>query len=563
MNKQRCAAYGLAKLILALLALQPLAVSAQVPVDDDGKVIGAYEPVLAAEAEQLDATASDVPLMSAVDLEELVGPVALYPDDLLAVILPAAAYPQQIIDAARFLEDLESNPELKPNPEWDDSVVALLNYPEVIELMNDDIDWTWRLGEAMIAQQQGVLSAIETFRDRAYDAGNLKSDEYQTVARNDGHIEISPAADDVIYVPYYEPERVVVYQPRPVYYYYPRSYPLYYYPYSSAYYFDSGYFWGVTTAFSIGWYSSSLHVYHHSYHGHPYYGHHYWNNWWYRRPTMTHYQNNYIGNSRVTVNNYYNGDRWRPRHDRRDYVRTDARAANNRYVANRQAQRQVSERRRSAEQRARTQTVNRQEPVALRDRPVDFQARTQGQRRSAQEQRTNQQRSEQRSNTRQSRSDGAARQTRDYAANLREQRPQTQQIQQRREVVAQQRNETARASGQQRRAPVPQAGEPRRDRATPQAQRREQRATPAPQRQQRSIPAPQRQQRSIPAPQRQQRAAPAPQRQQRAAPAPQRQQRSAPAPQPQQRSAPAAQRQERSSSGSSQKRSESRRRDRR
>jgi len=553
MNKQRYAAHGLAKLILALLALQPLAVSAQVPVDDDGKVIGAYEPVLAAEAEQLDATASDVPLMSAVDLEELVGPVALYPDDLLAVILPAAAYPQQIIDAARFLEDLESNPELKPNPEWDDSVVALLNYPEVIELMNDDIDWTWRLGEAMIAQQQGVLSAIETFRDRAYDAGNLKSDEYQTVARNDGHIEISPAADDVIYVPYYEPERVVVYQPRPVYYYYPRSYPLYYYPYSSAYYFDSGYFWGVTTAFSIGWYSSSLHVYHHSYHGHPYYGHHYWNNWWYRRPTMTHYQNNYIGNSRVTVNNYYNGDRWRPRHDRRDYVRTDARAANNRYVANRQTQRQVSERRRSAEQRARTQTVHRQEPVALRDRPVDFQARTQGQRRSAQEQRTNQQRSEQRGNTRQSRSDGAARQNRDYAANLREQRPQTQQTQQRREVVAQQRNETARASGQQRRAPVPQAGEQRRDRATPQAQRREQRVTPAPQRQQRSIPAPQRQQR----------AAPAPQRQQRSAPAPQPQQRSAPAPQAQQRSAPAPQRQERSSSGSSQKRSDSRRRDRR
>jgi hypothetical protein len=560
MNKQRYAAYGLAKLILALLALQPLAVSAQVPVDDDGKVIGAYEPVLAADAETLNANASDVPLMSAVDLEELVGPVALYPDDLLAIILPAAAYPQQIIDATRFLEDLESNPELKPNPEWDDSVVALLNYPEVIELMNDDIDWTWRLGEAVIAQQQDVLSAIETFRDRAYNAGNLKSDEYQTVARNDGHIEISPVADDVIYVPYYEPERVVVYQPRPVYHYYPRSYPVYYYPYSSAYYFDSGYFWGVTTAFSIGWYSSGLNVYHHSYYGHPYYGHHYWNHWWYRRPTMTHYQNNYIGNTRVTVNNYYNGDRWRPRHDRRDYVRTDARAANNRYAANRQAQRQVSENRRSAEQRARAQTVNRQEPVAFRDRPVDFQARTRGQRRSAQEQRTNEQRSEQRSNTRQSRSDGTARQNREYVANLRDQRPQTPQ---RREVVAQQRNETARTSGQQRRAPVPQAGEQRRERATPQAQRREQRATPTPQRQQRAVPAPQRQQRAVPAPQRQQRAAPAPQRQQRSAPAPQPQQRSAPAPQAQQRSAPAPQRQERSSSGSSQKRSEGRRRDRR
>ena len=560
MNKQRYAAHGLAKLILALLALLPLAVSAQVPVDDNGKVIGAYEPVLAAEAEKLEVTDSDVPLMSAVDLEELVGPVALYPDDLLAIILPAAAYPQQIIDATRFLEDLESNPELKPDPEWDDSVVALLNYPEVIELMNDDIDWTWRLGEAVIAQQQGVLSAIETFRDRAYNAGNLKSDEYQTVARNDGHIEITPVSEDVIYVPYYEPERVVVYQPRPVYNYYPRSYPIYYYPYSSAYYFDRGNFWGVTTAFSIGWYSSSLHVHHHSYHGHPYYGRNYWDHWWYRRPTMSHYQNNYIGNTRVTVNNYYSGDRWRPRHDRRDYVRTDVRAANNRYVANRQAQREVSERRRGAEQRARTRTVNRQEPVAFRDRPQDFQTRTQGQRSRAQEQRPNELRSEQRSNTRQSRSDGATRQNREYMASQREQRPQTRQ---RREVVAQQRNEVARTSGQQRRTPVPQAGEQRRERATPQAQRREQRATPAPQREQRSAPAPQRQQRSAPAPQRQQRSAPAPQRQQRSAPAPQREQRSAPAPQAQQHSAPAPQRQERSSSGSSQKRSDSRRRARR
>ena len=549
MNKQRYAAIGLAKLTLALLALQPLAVSAQTPVDDDGKVIGAYEPVLATEAEKLRASESEVPLMSAVDLEELVGPVALYPDDLLAIILPAAAYPQQITDATRFLEDLESNPDLKPDADWDDSVVALLNYPEVIELMNEDIDWTWRLGEAVIAQQQDVLSAIETFRDRAYNAGNLKSDEYQNVARTGGRIEITPVADDVIYVPYYEPERVVVYQPRPVYYYYPRSYPVYYYPYSSAYYFDSGYFWGVTTAFSIGWYSSSLHVHHHSYHGHPYYGHHYWDHWWYRRPTMTHYQNNYIGNTRVTVNNYYGGDRWRPRHDRREYVRTDARAANNRYVANREAQRQVSERRRSTEQRARTQSVNRQQPVTLRERPADFQVRTQGQRRSSQERRANEQRSGQRGTAQQRRSDGTARQNRDYTANLREQRPQTQQ---RREVVAQQRNETARTSGQQRRAPVPQVSEQRRDRATSQAQRREQRVTPTTQRQQRSAPAPQRQQRS----------APAPQRQQRSTPPPQAQQRSAPPPKAQQRSAPAPQRQERSSSGSSRQRSENRRRDR-
>ncbi|MDH5620092.1 MAG: DUF3300 domain-containing protein, partial [Gammaproteobacteria bacterium] len=145
MDKQRNAAYGLAKLTLALLAMHPLAGLAQVPVDEDGKVIGAYEPALETATEGFAPSNGDVPLMSAFELEELVGPVALYPDDLLAIILPAAAYPQQIIDAGRFLEDLENDASLKPDPLWDDAVVALLNYPEVVELMNDDIDWTWRL----------------------------------------------------------------------------------------------------------------------------------------------------------------------------------------------------------------------------------------------------------------------------------------------------------------------------------------------------------------------------------------------------------------------------------
>ena len=266
MNKQSITRTTVQKIALALLAIAPLAAYAQAPVDDSGKAIGAYEPAL----EALDVSEyignEEIPLMSDVDLEVLVGPIALYPDDLLAIVLPASAYPLQLIDAARFLEELEADSSLKPDPDWDDSIVALLNYPEVIELLNEDIDWTWRLGEAVVAQQGDVVLAVETFRDRAYTAGNLKSDDYQNVTRDEGVIEITPVVEDVIYVPYYEPERVVVYQPRPVYYYYPRSYPVYYYPYSSAYEFDRGYFWGVTTAFTIGWMSDSLHVYHHSYH---------------------------------------------------------------------------------------------------------------------------------------------------------------------------------------------------------------------------------------------------------------------------------------------------------
>ena len=325
----------LAKLhgLVTFIALAlPFGAEAQVPVDDNGNVIGTYEAEPGSSAVARNVGDEDIPLLTGAELEELVGPIALYPDDLLAVVLPATSYPLQIIEAARFLDALESDPSLEPDPEWDDSVVALLNYPEVVALMNDEIDWTWQLGEAVVAQQADVVSAIESFRDRAYAAGNLKSDEYQTVNRDNGAIEITPVSEEVIYVPYYEPERVVVYQPRPVYYYYPRAYPVYYYPYSSGYVFDRGFFWGVTTAFTVGWLTDSLHVYHHSYYGHPYYGRSYRDSWWYRRPSINVYNTTYVRNSNVTINHYYRGDRWQPRHDRRRPARpTQPRVMNRHY----------------------------------------------------------------------------------------------------------------------------------------------------------------------------------------------------------------------------------------
>ena len=124
----------------------------------------------------------EIPTISASEIEELVGPIALYPDDLLAIVLPASTYPLQVVEAGRFLEALEDDPSLEPDDDWDDSVVALLNYPEVVELMNEDLDWTWRLGEAVVAQQSDVIAGIEAFRDQAYAAGNLESDDYQLVS---------------------------------------------------------------------------------------------------------------------------------------------------------------------------------------------------------------------------------------------------------------------------------------------------------------------------------------------------------------------------------------------
>jgi len=356
---------------IALLLLLPAISLAQVPVDDSGKVIGSYE----SQADTASVGEDGLPRLSQAELQELVGPIALYPDDLLAIVLPAAAYPLQIVEAARFLKALESDPTLKPNDDWDDSIVALLNYPEVIELLNDDLDWTLRLGEAVVVQQTDVVDAVEEFRDRAYAAGNLKSDEYQTVSRDDDEvIYISPVEEDVIYVPYYEPAQVVYYQPTPVYHYYPRSYPVYYYPYAAGHYFNHGFFWGVTTAFTIGWMTDSLHVYHHSYYGHPYYGRSYYNNWWYRRPSINVYNSTYVNHSNVYANHYSHGDRWQPSDRRRAYTRREG------YVRHdyRTAQRSANKERqyepitfRERDDRSSRRSVNKErkyEPITFRER---------------------------------------------------------------------------------------------------------------------------------------------------------------------------------------------------
>lgn len=296
-------------LLMTLLILTSGAVMAQVPVDENGKPIASLSEESYSEDDALTAAA---PLTS-TELEELVGPIALYPDDLLAIVLPASTYPLEIVQAARFLQELESDSSLKPDEDWDESVAALVNYPEVVQMMDDDIDWTWRLGEAVISQQAAVIAAVEMFRDRAYAAGNLKSDEYQTVSLDEGAIEIDPADEEIIYVPYYEPAEVVVYQPQPVYRYYPTAYPVYYYPYPVGHHFSSGYFWGVTTAFTIGWTNHNLHVYHPSYYGHPYYGHHY-SGHYYRRPSVSVYNTYYVNNRyRASQYNHRDGDYWRPR----------------------------------------------------------------------------------------------------------------------------------------------------------------------------------------------------------------------------------------------------------
>jgi hypothetical protein len=178
-------------------------------------------------------------------LDNLVGPIALYPDDLVAIILPASTNPLQLVQADRFLDKRKADPKLPVDEKWDDAVKSLLNYPDVVKMMSADLDWTSALGEAVVADQGEVLEAIQSFRRRAQAAGNLKSDGKQVVQVEKEIITIVPADPQVIYVPQYNPSTVVVYGVAPVWGYYPTPYPSYYYPYPPGAALATGIIWGA------------------------------------------------------------------------------------------------------------------------------------------------------------------------------------------------------------------------------------------------------------------------------------------------------------------------------
>jgi hypothetical protein len=191
--------------------------------------------------------------LSEKQLEDLVGRIALYPDDLLAIVLPASTFPLDIVQADRFLQQLKKTPQLHPDTRWNESVRSLLNYPEVVTMMSRDLDWTQDLGEAVVSQQGDVLKAVQAFRARVSTAGNLKTDDKQIIVQEKETIKIVQANPEVIYVPQYQPSTVLVYSSAPVYDYYPTPYPVYYYPYPPGAALATGLFFGAATAWACNW----------------------------------------------------------------------------------------------------------------------------------------------------------------------------------------------------------------------------------------------------------------------------------------------------------------------
>jgi uncharacterized protein DUF3300 len=163
----------------------------------------------AAPAYQEPAPTSATP--SAKELQQLVAPIALYPDNLVAQILAGSTYPTQVVEAERWVKEHQNLKgsqlaQAVDQQPWDPSIKALAEFPQVLQNMSSNLSWTSALGEAYTSDAHGVMSAIQGLRMDAQHAGNLKSTEQQTVSTQGQTIVIEPANPEVVYVPSYSPE---------------------------------------------------------------------------------------------------------------------------------------------------------------------------------------------------------------------------------------------------------------------------------------------------------------------------------------------------------------------
>jgi hypothetical protein len=152
--------------------------------------------------------------LSAEDLEQLLAPIALYPDALLAQILAASTYPAQVAVADQWVQQMRAAGYSSPDQiaagasaqtNWDPSIKALTAFPDVLDMLNHDLEWTSNLGNAYYNQPQDVMQTVQVLRDRAEQAGNLESTPQEEVNNDQGNIELEPTNPQFVYVPTYNP----------------------------------------------------------------------------------------------------------------------------------------------------------------------------------------------------------------------------------------------------------------------------------------------------------------------------------------------------------------------
>jgi len=197
------------------------------------------------------------PAFSDAEIDQMLAPIALYPDVLLSQILMAATYPLEVVQAARWRQ---ANPGLEgeaalaavETENWDPSVKALVAFPRVLERMDEDLEWTQRLGEAFLFQEEAVMVRVQELRRRAWDAGALESPAQARVVRSENIIIIEPASENLIYVPYYDTRRIYGGWWWP-------SHPPRYWGTPRGVQLGVGFVWGSGVRVPSGWFFSTVH----------------------------------------------------------------------------------------------------------------------------------------------------------------------------------------------------------------------------------------------------------------------------------------------------------------
>jgi Protein of unknown function (DUF3300) len=249
---------GVLAVAAAALALVPLrGLQAQTQAGSSGQ---APATPGSAPASTSGSGTDPAPKLTNAQLDQLLAPIALYPDGLLAQIGMAATYPLEVVEAARWSKD---NPNLKGDAAvqackdkgWDPSVQSLVAFPQVLTMMRSKLDWTIKLGNAMLAQQSDVAGSIQRLRKQAQDAGNLQSTPQQKVttqavsaeapAGTPPAIVIEPANPQTVYVPTYNPSYVYGNWPYP-------DYPPTYFPPPPYYGVGVGWLGGLAFGLGIG-----------------------------------------------------------------------------------------------------------------------------------------------------------------------------------------------------------------------------------------------------------------------------------------------------------------------
>jgi hypothetical protein len=218
----------------------------------------AVPPGLMAQATEEEPAQEEGPLFRPEEIDQLVAPIALYPDSLLAQVLAASTYPLEIVQAARFVEQNKSLKGEKlmqaaKDKDWDPSVKAMLEFPDVLLMMNEKLEWTEKLGDAFLSQQKDVMASAQRLRKKAQESGNLKTTNEQKVIveQETKTIIIEPANPQVVYVPTYSPTVVYGAWPYPAY----PPYPVYPYGYvaGAAFSFAAGVAVGAAWSGHGGW----------------------------------------------------------------------------------------------------------------------------------------------------------------------------------------------------------------------------------------------------------------------------------------------------------------------